>query len=334
MSLIASNALPTLTRLKKEGGQVYSAAQAAQNGERLLEIGLLNIMPDAALEATERQFMRLVGGGDIAVRIHLFTLPELERGREAQAHVAAHYESFEHVKSVGLDALIISGANVEGSSLAKQPFWRPLSEVIDWATAEIPSTLCSCLATHAVLHDRYGQARVALPGKRWGVFTHQVVEAGHALVASLPAQFEVPHSRFNEVTAEQFTEAGVQVLVASESGEVHLAVSDEESRFVFFQGHPEYDAVSLMKEYNREVSRFSADEISEYPPIPDNYFTGEAQTVLVAHKLELEKAKMGIVQPPAFPEAQLAAGLMNSWRQPAQQVFDNWLNLLQDDRYR
>jgi len=89
-----------------------------------------------------------------------------------------------------------------------------------------------------------------------------------------------------------------------------------------------------MKEYNREVSRFSADEISEYPPIPDNYFTGEAQTVLVAHKLELEKAKMVIVQPPAFPEAQLAAGLMNSWRQPAQQVFDNWLNLLQDDRYR
>ena len=44
----------------------------------------------------------------------------------------------------------------------------------------------------------------------------------------------------------------------------------------FFQGHPEYDTHSLLKEYKREVLRFLTGERADEPPYPDNYFSPEA----------------------------------------------------------
>ena len=37
---------------------------------------------------------------------------------------------FEDIKKQGLDALIITGANVENPDLAQEPFWEPLMEVV------------------------------------------------------------------------------------------------------------------------------------------------------------------------------------------------------------
>jgi homoserine O-succinyltransferase/O-acetyltransferase len=68
--------------------------------------------------------------------------------------------------------------------------------------------------------------------------------------------FDVPHSRFNEIGRDQFEAAGLHVLVDSPEAGVHLAVSRDRFRFVFFQGHPEYDTISLLKEYKREVMLF------------------------------------------------------------------------------
>jgi homoserine O-succinyltransferase len=44
--------------------------------------------------------------------------------------------------------------------------------------------------------------------------------------------------------------------VASAQVGVHMAVSPDQFRAVYTQGHPEYDANSLLKEYKREVFRF------------------------------------------------------------------------------
>ena len=78
---------------------------------RELHVGLLNMMPDAALEATERQFYRLVGESNPIAQfyMHPFTLPALPRGAVAQAHIAEFYESFDAIREKGLDALIITG---------------------------------------------------------------------------------------------------------------------------------------------------------------------------------------------------------------------------------
>ncbi len=96
MPLIAHSGLPSFTRLQQEGETILSKDRANQQTIRELHIGLLNIMPDAALEATERQFFRLVGHSNQIAQfyLHPFTLSSIKRGDKAQAHVDQHYQKF------------------------------------------------------------------------------------------------------------------------------------------------------------------------------------------------------------------------------------------------
>ena len=61
MPLVANTPLPTFNRLRQEGETVLDPERAQHQDIREIHIGLLNMMPDAALEATERQFFRIVG---------------------------------------------------------------------------------------------------------------------------------------------------------------------------------------------------------------------------------------------------------------------------------
>ena len=54
MPLIAHSELPSFQRLKKQGETILSKDRAEHQTIREIHIGLLNMMPDAALEATER----------------------------------------------------------------------------------------------------------------------------------------------------------------------------------------------------------------------------------------------------------------------------------------
>jgi homoserine O-succinyltransferase len=327
MPLVASSSLPTFERLKQEGENVVSREFALHQDIRELHIGVLNMMPDAALAATERQFFRLVGESNAIAQfyMHPFTLKELNRSREAEDHVARHYETFEQIKEQGLDALIITGANVTQPDLALEPFWKPLIKVIDWAYANVTSTLCSCLATHAVLQFRYHQKRRHLGFKRWGVFSHRVVDRQHPLVADVNTRFDVPHSRFNQIDRSQFETAGLRVLVESDAAGVHLATSEDGFRLVFFQGHPEYDTVSLLKEYKREIVRFAQNERADYPPLLDNYFNLKTRAILEEHKEHALAARAAGRVVPEVPESVIAAGLDNTWHDTAEAVVDNWI---------
>jgi homoserine O-succinyltransferase/O-acetyltransferase len=327
MPLVANSALPTFERLRREGEVVVPGDAALHQDIRELHIGLLNMMPDSALAATERQFFRLIGESNQIAQfyMHPFTLAALKRGPEGQAHVEQYYETFDQIKALGLDALIISGANVTHPDLSKEPFWEPLIEVIDWAYANVTSTICSCLATHAVLQFRYAQKRKHLGFKRWGVFSHRVMDRRHPLVADVNTRFDVPHSRFNEITRAQFEQAGLRILVESETAGVHLATSADGFRIVFFQGHPEYDTVSLLKEYKREVARYSKGERPDYPPLLANYFSLKAQAILDEHRERVVAAHAQGKIVPEFPESQISASLDNTWHDTAEAVVDNWV---------
>jgi homoserine O-succinyltransferase len=323
MPLVANSPLPTFARLDTEGVTVVPLEAAERQDIRELHIGLLNMMPDSALEATERQFFRLIGEANQIAQfyLHPFTLPQIERGEEAAAHVARHYERFEDLREQGLDALIITGANVAGADLSAQNFWEPLIEVVSWAMEQVTSTLCSCLATHAVMQFRYGHQRRPLGFKRWGVFPHRVRLRRHPLVAGVNTRFDVPHSRFNEVPAAAFAASGLPVLADSD-GEVHLATSEDGLRLVFHQGHPEYDAVSLLKEYKREVGRWYDGERDDYPPFPDNYLGARARAILTEYAERLRAGRAGLAD---FPEDLVVPGLDNTWHDTAEAIMNNWI---------
>lgn len=322
MPLVAHNELPSFARLKADGVTVLSRERAGNQVIRELHVGLLNIMPDAALEATERQFFRLVGESNPIAQfyVHPFTIPALPRGAAGQAHIDRYYETFEQIRAQGLDALIITGANVAHANLAEETFWHPLIEVLDWAWDNVTSTLCSCLATHAVMQFRYGQQRVKQPNKIWGVFEHRVTNKQHPLVADVNTRFDVPHSRWNDISRTQFEAAGLHVLAESEAAGVHLAVSPDGLRTVFFQGHPEYDTISLLKEYKRDLLLAAAGKISKPMPFPVRYFDQFSRSVL-----EEFAAKFNTNNQTAFPENLLRDHLDNTWHDTAEGVVGNWI---------
>jgi homoserine O-succinyltransferase len=153
------------------------------------------------------------------------------------------------------------------------------------------------------------------------------------LVNDVNTRFDVPHSRWNDVSRAQFDNAGLRVLAEADVG-VHLATSADGFRFVFFQGHPEYDTISLLKEYKREVQRFAAGEISQYPPFPENYFSARNHAILTEYRQRLETAGRNGLAMPAFPDALLMRELDNAWRDTAHAVVGNWMGLVYQTTHR
>lgn len=342
MPLVAHNHLPSFDRLHNEGIKILTPQTALHQDIRELHIGLLNMMPDAALSATERQFFRLIGESNPIAQfyVHPFTLDEIPRSAKAKNYIEQYYETFAELRSMGLDALIVTGANVSGPELSNQDFWEPLIEVFDWAWENVTSTLCSCLATHAVLEFRYGQKRIPQSEKSWGIFPHHIVDKSinknHPLIKDINTRFDVPHSRWNTVSRQQFDAEGLRVLVQSDSGMVHLATSSDGFRNILFQGHPEYDTISLLKEYKREVMLFQTNKDIPYPPFPADYFSLFDKAILNEYRLRCEisfvdgtadkdKDELNL---PEFPESLISHNLDNTWHDTAVEVVGNWVGLV------
>lgn len=330
MPLVAHTPLPAYEILRRRGQEVLSLDRALNQDIRELHIGLLNMMPDAALHITEQQYMRLVGSSNQIVQfyIHPFTVPGLVRSEEVQNYIDEYYDTFDQLQEEGLDALIVTGANVTNPELQLEPFWEPLQEVLNWASEAVASVLCSCLATHALLQLKHGIVRRRLPRKQWGVYTHRVRDRSHPLLRDVNTRFDMIHSRWNEVTAEQLEAAGLHILIDSEEAGVQMAVSPDHFRFVYFQGHPEYFRNSLLKEYKREVMRFLNGEIEEPPPQPDNYFDAEAEKIDKAYLMDAMKARRQGKPIPPFPEWLFEPRLENTWGDTAKALFNNWLGLV------
>ena len=330
MPLVAFSDLPTFQRLMDEHHDVLSLEKAQHQDIRELHVGLLNMMPDAALQATERQFMRLVGDCNQIVQfyIHLFTIPAIKRSTTSQQWIDSYYQDFDSIKKQGLDALIISGAVPTSDSLEQEDFWPMLTEVIDWAEENVTSTLCACLSTHAVVDYLYGIKRQRLPQKKWGVYPHRLTQIKHPLTQHMNTRLDVPHSRFNGITQKQLSEQGVLTLAASNEAGVHLAVSGDGIRLVFFQGHPEYDDISLLKEYKREIDAWFVGSRDDYPPFPEHYFDEKTQGELSQYRSAIIRAKENNSPPPHWPHQELIKKLDNTWRDTALSTFNNWLGLV------
>ncbi len=330
MPLVEHLELPTFSRLREQGHEVLPLDRAVHQDIRELHIGFLNMMPDAALVATERQFIRLVGNCNRIAQFYVypFSLPGLPRSQETLEYIERYYCKLDDLKKQGLDALIITGANVANPRLEQEPFWEPLMDVVRWADQNVASTLCSCLATHALLKYQYGIERQPLPQKRWGVYSQRISQPGHPLLRGINTRFDVPHSRYNDISRQQLEDAGLTVLAESEPGGVHMAVSPDQFRMIFFQGHPEYDLNSLLKEYKREVLRYLAGDLESPPPFPDHYFSEQAANVAERFLEQAEMASARGEDLPGFLEKEMEPLLDNTWGDTAKALVNNWLGLV------
>ena len=320
MPLIAHSGLPAFAEVATEG----APTAVHSTGKRpTLRIGVLNLMPDAALRATDRQWARLFAVPEFDTLIHPFTVASEQRGAEARGYIGRHYSRFDQLRRQGLDALVVTGANPAREELSEEAFWPGLVEVLEWAEAGVGAVLCSCLATHAVLEHRFGVKRSRLPRKMWGWFSHEPT-ADHPLLRGFGSGVVVPHSRWYDVDAARFEGAGIDVLAASAEAGVLMAATQDDT-YLFLQGHIEYDVVSLAKDYQRELDRYLAGEIEELPPYPEGYFPSGTRVALEKRRAEARAARLTRSRPPDITTDDLVARVPKVWEPAARAVIGNWL---------
>jgi homoserine O-succinyltransferase len=293
-----------------------------RTGETELTIALVNNMPDSALKATERQFMRLVQGaaGKTRVRFHCFALPSVARSKLAKDHIAKEYTGFADLDRLHVDGLIVTGAEPIAPRLPEERYWKEFVELIDWAKTNTRSTIWSCLAAHAAVKHLDGIERQRLPQKCSGIY-ECARTAGDWLTDALPASIKVSHSRLNEVREEDLAARNYRILTRSNEAGVDIFARDFESRFIFFQGHPEYDALSLQREYMRDIARFLSGERENYPAIPASYFDATTEDILVnferraraERKAELAAELPGLILRPSVPAGGAATTMFRNW---------------------
>jgi len=295
------------------------------NESDCVRIAFINNMPDAALEDTEIQFFELIeaASAEIPVRIELFSLPGVPRGERGQQHLSSFYASTDELWNGRFDSVIMTGTEPRQPNLKDEPYWANLGKVLDWAEQNTVSTILSCLAAHAgVLHSD-GVARCPMGDKKFGVFEFERV-LDHELTSGMSSRVRFPHSRWNEVREDALTACGYTVLTRSEAGVDSFVKRKKKSMFVHFQGHPEYSAETLLKEYKRDIKRFLRGERETYPTMPQGYFDAAATKALTDFRSQAEQHRHEDSMA-GFPAHQLADGLENTWRSSATGLYQNWL---------
>lgn len=301
------------------------------SGGRAIRIALVNNMPDAALEDTELQFFDLLdaASGDTPVVVKLYSLTGVPRTERGMRRLNSFYYGLDELWNDQFDALIMTGTEPQQPSLRQEPYWGNLANVLDWAERNTVSTVLSCLAAHAgVLHSD-GIERCRLSDKRFGVFEFPNT-GDHGLTRSMEEKIRFPHSRWNEVRADALQSCGYTILTQSAEAGVDCFVKKKgQSLFVHFQGHPEYQAHTLFKEYRRDIKRFLRHERETYPTAPVGYFGKEATNCLTDFRQKtVGNRNEGSMDD--FPETFLTNSLQNGWRASAVSIYRNWLALISE----
>ena len=290
MPIKIPNDLPAAKTLQEENIFVMTETRAMTQDIRPLKILILNLMPKKI--ETETQLARLLGNTPLQVEPTLIRTSSHQSKNVAEEHLLAFYKTFDEVKELNFDGMVITGAPVEHLPFEEVEYWDELCEIMEWSKTHVHSTLHICWASQAGLYYHYGIHKHQLPEKLFGVFPHTVDYKGSILFRGFDDIFFVPQSRHTTFWAEDIQKVdGLKVLSSSERAGVY-AVSSKNGRQIFITGHSEYDANTLENEYLREKS------LGKEIIIPENYYPSDDPT-----------------KPPIV-----------SWRAHANLLFSNWLN--------
>jgi homoserine O-succinyltransferase len=310
------------------GNFASAPAPRGENGEASIVVGLVNNMPDGALAATERQFRDLLAAAspNSAITFRVFSIPEIHRGEVGRHYIRERCEPIERLWDSRIDGLIVTGTEPHASALADEPYWPAMARLVDWAESHTTSSIWSCLAAHAAVLHKDGIRRRRRPEKLTGLF-ECVKVSEHELLNGTPARCHVPHSRYNELPAEALASSGYEILLRSPQAGADMFVKQRRSLFIFFQGHPEYDADTLLREFRRDIGRFIDGQRDSYPAMPEGYFDGEGVAALdLFRNCAVQKPCIDLHA--SFPTMAAARGLRHSWRDCAVRIYRNWVGYL------
>lgn len=292
-----------------------------------MQLALVNNMPDAAFVDAERQFAAMMRAG--AARHHYqvaftrYTMAEVARRGAAAEHARRHYRPIDEMWSSRPEAVIVTGAEPFAASLTEEPCWDVLARLFGWASASTSAMWLSCLAAHAALLAVDGVARRPLPAKCTGVFAQQV-DAGHPLASGVGERVQVVHSRLNDVPTAALRKAGYEVAISSaETGWTLASAERRECLFVVVQGHPEYEADTLLREYRRDVRRYLNGQLESYPVLPSGYLEPDDAARFERFGRRVTHRDPAMMD--RFPFEPVLERVRSPWATAAARLAGNWL---------
>ena len=290
MPIRIQNDLPAKEILEKENIFVMDESRALTQEIRPLKVGILNLMP--LKEDTELQLLRSFSNTPLQVDVTFITVQNHESKNTDKSHRNKFYQTFEEVRKKRFDGLIITGAPVEQMEFEEVDYWTELREIFAWCESHVTSTLYICWGAQAALYYYYGLNKVLLPEKLFGLYTHKVLNRKEPLVRGFDDYFVAPHSRHTTVLRDEIAGCSeLKIMAESEEAGVFLCMA-EGGKKIFVMGHPEYDRVTLSREYHRDKDKGLKIQT------PKGYFPEDDDT-----------------QRPAL-----------MWRAHANTLYTNWLN--------
>jgi homoserine O-succinyltransferase/O-acetyltransferase len=282
--------LPAVDVLREENIFVMDAERASRQEIRPLKIVILNLMPVKI--TTETDLIRLLSNSPLQLEIDFLHMESHISKNTSIEHLMTFYKSFEDIKELNYDGMIITGAPVEQLDFEEVTYWPEITKIFDWAKVHVTSTLFICWSAQAGLHHYYGVPKYPLDSKMFGVFEHVKFDPHNPIFRGFDDVFYVPHSRHTEVRTEDIEKVPELTLLSesSESG-VYLVMA-RNGRELFVTGHSEYSPLTLDAEYKRDLAKGLPINM------PQNYYRGN--------------------DPNDQP--------MVRWRSHANLLFTNWLN--------
>lgn len=265
MPIKVQSELPAIKVLEDENIFIIDETRAIHQDIRPLRIAILNLMP--LKEDTEVQILRSLSNTPLQVDVTLLSTASYIGKNTASNHLDQFYLTFEDVKNLKFDGLIITGAPVEQLEFEEVTYWEELKEIMEWSKTNVTSTFHICWGAQAGLYHHYGIPKTSLNEKLFGVYKHHVLNRKIPLIRGFDDVFFAPHSRYTTVSKEEITKnPELTILAESKEAGVFIVIA-QEGRQIFVTGHPEYDRITLDKEYKRDVDKGL--EID----LPENYYT-------------------------------------------------------------
>jgi homoserine O-succinyltransferase/O-acetyltransferase len=294
----------------------------------MIEIGLVYNLPISAFPATERRYMHLLekAAGKIPFRLRFFSLSSTDPLPGAATCIRNIGADLRDFNSLNIDGLIVTGAEPRATALPRESYWEALTGLVDWAEANTHSTIWSCLAAHAAVLHLDGVERRRLAQKCSGMYDcSKVIDSW--LTDGLSSSLKVSHSRLHDLSEGALRDRGYQVLTKSNDAGVDIFSKRLGSQFFFFQGHPEYDSLSLQREYLRDIGRYLAGDQEFYPNIPERYFSIATSSALGEFKAcALAERNPSLIA--NLPKLTLMPSVTATSDTAATTIFRNWLRYL------
>lgn len=267
MPIKVANDLPARQVLIDENIFVMDENRATTQDIRPLSIAILNLMP--LKEDTEVQLMRSLSNTPLQIDLTFLTTASYTGKNTAKNHLDQFYLTYDEVKNRRFDGLIITGAPVEQMEFEDVAYWNELVDIMEWSKTNVTSTLHICWGAQAALYHHYGIKKIPLDRKMFGLFRHRVKNRREPIVRGFDDEFWMPHSRHTTVSPEDIrNHPELTIMAESDEAGVFLVMA-KEGRQIFVMGHPEYDRVTLDKEYKRDLAK-------DLPiDLPKNYYPND-----------------------------------------------------------